>query len=640
MQAAVQGTQAAAFRFGNWLSSAKGRNVLKCTLAYAVASLATFVPPVSNFLGKPDGKHVVATITVYFHPARTAGSQIEATSIAILAVLYAEIVSILSMAVSVLFGSVLGLVTVAYALVLIIFVGGGFGFIGWVKQRLNNPLVNTAGTLASLGIISVLTRENSVQTHVFSNQKIVQMLKMLVMAVFITTIVNLLVWRTSARSSLRDSMTKVSTSLGDMLSMITHSFLSGSEEELAASEFSIASRAYAAGYKQMSTSLREAKFEYYFLGGEKLYQLDKAVYKSMETLAQSIGGLRSSANTQFTLLEEPATAVSSGSASPTSGMSPRLHSFPSTSKSSSNARDRFATLTAIHEISDESSGDDRPGVDEEMSHSRTFRNPTDIFELFIALLGPSMKSLAFTLSSVLREPPFGAAPDYEITINDQFRHSLLDALALFNDARKNALEELYKNIELGRPRSDKIKADFEEVAAACGHFSFSLQTFGEEMTKYLDVLDELKYASEHQRRTWRFLMFWRDAKGRRHTQPTLLPFETERESEVRPIRKSQLPRGIPDTMIQRRDTYSWDAATGTSKVVMTFSQRVLSMLRRIARDDSKCRSHCSSAYTDTLQFVSVSKSDWERSYGPCLPSFRRPSPSINTGEASGACSRL
>ncbi len=207
--------------------------------------------------------------------------------------------------------------------------------------------------------------------------------------------------------------------------------------------------------------------------------------------------------------------------------------------------------------------------------------------MFIALLGPSMKSLAFTISGVLREPPFGAAPNYDITINDHFRQSLTDALGLFNTARADALKELYRNIELGRPRSERIKADFEDVAAACGHFSFSLQSFGEEMTKYLDVLDDLKHETTTTRRSWTWMLFWKRSDSR--SQPmSVLPFaEPERESLIRPIRKSQLPKGIPNTMIQRRDTYSWQAAPEANKVVRSSSQEMLRFLRFLSRDDGE-----------------------------------------------------
>lgn len=200
-----------------------------------------------------------------------------------------------------------------------------------------------------------------------------------------------------------------------------------------------------------------------------------------------------------------------------------------------------------------------------------------------------MKSLAYTLSEVLREPPFGAAPDYQITINDHFRPSLTDALSLFNEARAHALQELYKTLELDRTRSESVQADFEEVAAACGHFSFSLQTFGEEMQKYLDVLDDLKFASEHRRRSWHWLEWWRH--GRHNGRKALaLPYNNgEQEPMIKPIKKSAMPKGIADPLIRRRDTYSWEAAPENkkTKVLATVSQRVLGAVRKLARDDSK-----------------------------------------------------
>ncbi|KAK0745330.1 Fusaric acid resistance protein-like-domain-containing protein [Apiosordaria backusii] len=570
-----------------WLDSPVGHGVLKCTLAYTIGSLATFWAPISDWLGRPDGKHVVATLTVYFHPARSAGSMIEAVMIAIVAVAYAQILSILSMATSVLVGAEWHLVPLAHALVLAVFIGGGFGFIGWVKQRMGNPLVDVGGTLASLAIIGVVTKETAVLTGVFSNQKIVQILKMFFLGVSATTAVNLLVWRVSARSLLRDTMTKSSTSLGDMLALITSGFLSGSEEDVMSGEFAAASASYNRVYPQMIKNLRESKFERYFLGEEKLYQLDRAVVRSMERLAQSIGGLRSAANTQFALLRE-SMMLGSGMMSPAASLySPVLQRTLSNTLKSGKG---FGILSAIDEASDESNEDERGRVkDRRRSDATTasipFRNSSDIFELFINLLGPSMKSLAYTLSEVLRDPPFGTAPDYEININDHFRQSLTDALSLFNGARADALQELYKHLELDRTRSASIQADFEEVAAACGHFSFSLQAFGEEMQKYLDVLDDLKFANEHRLRSWHWVKWWGNRRGYNNRKITL-PFDnSERETLIKPIKKSQMPRGIADSMVQRRDTYAWSAVPGTNKVIATISQKLLRVLRKVARDD-------------------------------------------------------
>ncbi|EFX03192.1 60S ribosomal protein l19 [Grosmannia clavigera kw1407] len=647
-------------RFRAWMESPNGRGVIKCTVAYTIASLWTFWAPLSDLLGKPDGKHLVATITVYFHPARSAGSMIEAGAISVVAVAYAEIISVLSMAASVLFGSVLGWVTFAYAVVLVFFIGFAFGFIGWVKQRLNNPSVNVGCTLASLAIITVVTKENATYSSVFSNTKIVQVLKILVFGICTTSSVSLLLWRVSARALLRESLTRASTSLGDMLAMITHGFLSGAEDELTMSaEYGAVSASWTAAHAQMTKNLREAKYEHYAVGHASLYQLEKSVYKSMETLAQSIGGLRSAANTQFELLRE-AMAAADAEMDGFMPSSPAA-SRPGLLRTSSNFQrgsGAAAPLAAIDEASDESTdessmrggrratGEDGEDEDEndigntkntiiynldnintivgspgsigattttagDSNGSRrgstaTLRTSTEIFELFIGMLGPSMKSLAFTLAGVLRDPPFGSSPDFAITVNGHYRQSLADALVLYNGSRAAALQELYKTIEFGRPRSEKIKADFEEVAAACGHFSFSLQAFGEEMTKYLDVLDDLRIVSTHDRRSWRWLLFWKAPQLR---FPSVLPFESPAEPAfdeavasataagtasmpnpvgtpaVRPIRKSQMPRGIPDTMVQRRDTFSWQAAPQANTLVRSFAQELLRLLRVLMRDD-------------------------------------------------------
>ncbi|KAJ4856873.1 fusaric acid resistance protein-like domain-containing protein [Trichoderma breve] len=550
-------TKAALLRFFRWLDSPLGHGVLKCTLAYTIASLATFLTPLSNFLGTLDGKHVVATITVYFHPARSTGSMIEAVLIAVVAIAYAELVSILSMVVSVLVGSVMGLVTLAHVLVVILFIGGGFGFMGWIKQKMANPLVNVGSTLASLAIISVVTKENAVISNVFSNQKIVQVFKMLIMGITSTAAVNVLVWRVSARDLLRTSMAKATTSLGGMLSTISASFLKGVEEEQMSAEFTASSATYAVTYPQMLKNLREAKFEDYLLGRERIYVLQRSTVKAIETLARSIGGLRSAANTQLSLLKlaesddvpPPLTRFLTVSS---------LGDFEGISPSSSSPR------AAAHVSSRPNSPGQRPS-----SSARDHDDgptPSSLFKLFVDLIGPSMEALTQSLVLILRESPLGSAPNYEVPISDELRQSLTEALFQFNVARFDALRQVYNMIEREKSTSRQIQAGLEEVAAACGHFSFSLQTFGEEMQKYLDILDDLKFVNEHNKRSWRWILWWR-------------------KDDTEPIRKRDVPRGIPDSMVLRRDTYNWQASPNASKILSAISQSILRFVRKIARDD-------------------------------------------------------
>lgn len=83
--------------------SSTGQGVLKCSLAYTIASLATFVPAISSLIGKADSKHVVCTVTVYFSPARTIGSMHEAVILALIGFCYAAFISFTSMGVSMFF---------------------------------------------------------------------------------------------------------------------------------------------------------------------------------------------------------------------------------------------------------------------------------------------------------------------------------------------------------------------------------------------------------------------------------------------------------------------------------------------------------------------------------------------------------
>lgn len=326
-----------------------------------------------------------------------------------------------------------------YALVLIVFCGGGLGFVGWLKQKHNAPLVNVGCSLTSLAIITVLTKENAIQVGVFSNEKIVQVMKMILLGMLATSVVNLLVWPVSARTELRETMIRATDSFGDMLTMITRGFLSGSETDLRSTSFNNALSRYKSVFTELTKNLKEAKLEHYALGTEDQYKLEAKLVNCLQRLSQSIGGLRSAATTQFTLLRETATLDN-----PIRIYSSR--SVPEIRNGSASTtfdvrQDRFAVLTAIEEASEEGSGEEqqtgksrrhvaRQGTETSIDSINlpTPRTPAEIFSRFIMLLGPSMKSLAYTLGKILDELPFGPAPDYSITINEHFMTSLTDAL--------------------------------------------------------------------------------------------------------------------------------------------------------------------------------------------------------------------
>ena len=113
------------------------------------------------------------------------------------------------------------------------------------------------------------------------------------------------------------------------------------------------------------------------------------------------------------------------------------------------------------------------------------------------------------MKKLLDELPY--APDGSIAVNAHFRSSLDDAIDLYTASREEALSQLYKAKEISQQRPVDMEADFEEVAASCGYFSFSLLDFADEMRAYLEILDDLKLQIEERPdgKTWNWLKVWR-----------------------------------------------------------------------------------------------------------------------------------
>lgn len=124
------------------------------------------------------------------------------------------------------------LLQVGHAIVLIVFVGGGMGFIAWTKQHFGHPLVNVACSLASLACVSVLVKEGTVQAGEFSDDRVVQILIMVIMGIFVTTLVNLVVLPIKARRRLHKDLVKDTELLGELLVNTTRAFLVGEEDIL------------------------------------------------------------------------------------------------------------------------------------------------------------------------------------------------------------------------------------------------------------------------------------------------------------------------------------------------------------------------------------------------------------------------
>lgn len=480
-----------------------GKGIFKCALAYLLGSLATFVPPLSELFGRQNSKHMVATITVYFHPARSLGSMLDALMLAVAAFLYIAIVSFLSMGIAAFFADTVHLIEVGHAIVLVASVGGGLGLVGWIKLRRNDPLVNIACSLTSLGLITILTKEGAIQAGDYSVNSILQILKMIVAGVIATMLVSFVVFPISARAKLKKNLLDVTDSLADMLALITSSFLSGDEAELEDRVFSDISTQQKKLSSTVSQNLKEARYEHYLLGTERQALIEARLAQCVQRIAQSIGGLRSAAAMQFVVTKEPAFGSSLRSPAQISSTPYWMNSLES---SKSSAEDRYLFSYFNPHPPSQATTDGKPG-----QIQPPFRSPAQIFELFIKNLGPSMRSLAFTLKEILDDFPFDASKNYAIITNPKFKVSLDRALDLYNQSRSESLSVVYDEKDMDRSRPLPVQADWEDAAACCGHFSFSLVEVAESVKEYLVILDELQLeVDEHPRgKTWYWLKFWR-----------------------------------------------------------------------------------------------------------------------------------
>jgi hypothetical protein len=146
------------------------------------------------------------------------------------------------------------------------------------------------------------------------------------------------------------------------------------------------------------------------------------------------------------------------------------------------------------------------------------------------------------------------------------------------------LQQLYKTKELDRERSESVEADFEEVAASCGHFSFSLQAVAAEMQTFLLILEDLKEQNEQPNdRSWNWLRFWRNPRWFKGSRKTIQEDE-EPLIEPSPGQAAQLPK-VPkdDPALDRRDERKW---RDLRKKPKGFYLRGLRAVRWLKRDDS------------------------------------------------------
>ncbi|KAK4058586.1 hypothetical protein OIO90_000030 [Microbotryomycetes sp. JL221] len=417
------------------------RNVIKCTLAYLLAELWTFVPFLTDWLGAPwdiDGPvrnaHVVATIAVYFNPGRTVGSMVEADVLMVIGIAYAMFLCVGSMAMSVVLDR-LGFETLQHVLVLIIWLGGGYSLLAYVKVKANKPTVTTVCSMVSLFSSVIITKEGAFHIGKFQSYAILQILLIAVIGSATSNFVCLMLWPTSATSKLQQDLNRTLSSFSTLIDMLTKTFLLEGDITTKPESLKKAIDAHQSSYTTLKTSLDQVKFELFDSRMTSVRNVYEEVCETMLRLSQGLIGMRGGCQLQYELMQ---------------------HDL--------SIRDDKEKMTDMngHGVR----------MDQEQQH---LRNELVVLEAFKERVGPSLMSLTiasrralgFLKSSFMRTKQgaktrraLSHPDDFEQSTSledlDSMKQDLEQALLLFKREQSQAIRLLYKTLPSTTmyPRSD------------------------------------------------------------------------------------------------------------------------------------------------------------------------------------------
>lgn len=468
------------------------RSVIKCSIAYLIASLGVYYTPFDDFLGETDSKHVVATVAVYFHPSRSKGSMFQTLIFVVVSLLFSFSVSFACRYISKTFFNN-GEDEVAYMIDLTIS-SISLGIIAFMKQRVNKQTFNTACSLASISVVACIVKEGSLNAAEIPIERLISTLQVVTTGCFISVGICYIIWPISAVDQLRKHLNDSYDIMSSLLSVIPNKFLTGNQFTVKDAEYF---NALKKNMNKLNTSLEEAKFELNFKGREDELVIFTKLVSTTKSLARNLQALKSSTEMHWKLLNESNNETSNNDSRSNSS----LDSYTSDRIRLSNSEENLSKINSTN-INEHSSSMDYTAV-----------NPAQLFDLFVYYLAPSMKSFIFTIKSILGEIPFENEDHPNNFVNTtNFQKSLKSALELFTDKQTKSFEKLYAQ-DIFKPSTDFFsKTDQEEVTACCGNFSSLLGLYASGLIEFLKLAEDYEEARSSSR-SWNWLKFWKKRKN-------------------------------------------------------------------------------------------------------------------------------
>ncbi|KAG2154411.1 Fusaric acid resistance protein-like-domain-containing protein [Suillus bovinus] len=474
------------------------KNILKCAVAYLIASLFTFSPYLSGFLSdistpgaenstpSPTG-HMIATIAIYYNPAKTMGGMMEADSYCSIAFLYAAFVCLGSMS---MFWSLEvrpGWEWLGDALV-IFWVGVSMWGLTWIKVWMDKPTFNSACSMAAIILSVVIVKEGGLET-------LLQVFSVVLVGTLISNIVCFTLWPKSATGNLQLNMIKTLDSFATLLGMVTNTFLLEEPiRQLSQDKIHKAVESHQASFTGLKKNLEEAKSEW-FSGlrgqeGKASRQAYEDAVDSLTRLAQHLNGLRSGTRLQYELTK----AHSEG----------RL-----TLKRRDQTIGREPDPSGYHSPAGMGRRVSNGGLDmRDDTDEILLQAAADMFGDLVDDLGPPLKALTRTCTASFKRLREAFAQSKHVQRETPLRphdfHLLIDeidrALFTFESTSNHAVMRLYKRSNFSAP---SLASSFDSLAQQDNtilmnneyehifllyFFIFTLQEFSRELISLTDAM--------------------------------------------------------------------------------------------------------------------------------------------------------
>lgn len=437
-----------------YLSGPKFLDVFKSSLAYTVATLFVCTR-LTTIFGTTGSKHLVATVSVWFHATRTIGSMVQLIATVSLYLLFALIVASLSMIVAHWFGKN-GHNDLGALATLLLFYGPSMAAIGFAKIQWASPPTNTACSIAILFLVNVLIKEDDVHKGIVSFDQLQTYFLMMVVGLCVSTSICFAISPSWAiRNFCRDTTEKLHLE-SLILVKILDSFTNGTC--VPESDFVLLKSKADQMAKTMPDVLMQSYFEFFIIGFPEKYDMFAKLLESLQRISLHVGALAHCTNVQAGLIN-------------------------------SNNVDESESHLGANSIRMLSS-----------AKSAKQSSTSPLFYSFLYHLGPPVESLVLATTRAMSSVSFSAnADDFEPIIEN-----LQIYIHNYKKLRSAALEMVY-NHRAFKPDSEDTNADDESLVATCGMFSYVLQDMAAEVQNIVKMINAYRSFSPHRSWSLRFL---------------------------------------------------------------------------------------------------------------------------------------